>query len=59
MILAPEQDHAGRYFFYSSGSNGAGKNEFAFQFTCLQFYLCIKIHVRHTHITTSKWRWTI
>ena len=56
MILAPEQDHAERYFFYSSGSNGAGKNEFAFQFSCLQFYLCIKMHLRHTHITTSKLR---
>ena len=35
MILAYEQDNTERYFFFSYGSNDAGKNEFIFQFTCL------------------------
>ena len=30
MILGYEQDDTKRYFFFSSGSNGAGKNEFVF-----------------------------
>ena len=36
------------------GSNGAGKNEFVSQFTCLQPHLYAKIHVPHTHIGTRK-----
>ena len=40
MILAHEQVGT-RYFFFSYGSNGAGKNEFVSQFTYLQphFYV--------------------
>ena len=58
MILAHEQDDTERYFFFSQGSNGAGKNWFVSQFTCLQPHLYIKIHEPHTHIGTRKWRWT-
>ena len=58
MILVHEQDHTKRYFFFSQGSNGAGKNEFVFQFTCLQPHLYIKIHAPRTHISTRKWRRT-
>ena len=36
MILAHEQSDAERYFFFSYSSNGADKNEFISQFTCLQ-----------------------
>ena len=36
MILAYEQDVTERYFLFSQGSNGADKNEFISQFTCLQ-----------------------
>ena len=54
MILVHEQDHTKRYFFFSQGSNGAGKNEFVFQFTCLQPHLYIKIHAPRTHISTRK-----
>ena len=54
MILAPEQDDTERYFFFTKGSNSAGKNEFAFQFTCLQPHLYIKIHAPRTHICTRK-----
>ena len=36
MFLAHEQDVTERYFFFSQGSNGAGKNEFVSQYTCLQ-----------------------
>ena len=54
MIHAHEQDDTERYFFYSEGSNGASKNEFVFQFTCLQSYLHIKIHAPRTHISTRK-----
>ena len=54
MILAHEQDDTERYFFFSQGSNGAGKNEFVSQFTCLQPHLHIKIHEPHTHIGTRK-----
>ena len=43
MILTHEQDDTERYFFFSQSSNGAGKNKFVFQFTCLQFHLYIKI----------------
>ena len=50
MILALEQDDTERYLFSSEGSNGAGKNEFVFQFTCLQPHLYIKIHAPCTHI---------
>ena len=56
MILAHEQDNTERYFFFSfksskrlKGSNGAGKNEFIFQFTCLQPHFYIR-----THISTRK-----
>ena len=35
-------------------SNGAGKNEFVSQFTCLQPHLHTKIHVQRTHIGTRK-----
>ena len=38
MILAHEQDS----FFFSSNSNGAGKNEFVSQLTCLQPHLHLK-----------------
>ena len=50
MILAHEQNVTERYFFFSSGSNGAGNNEFVSQFTCLPVY--VKIHAPHTHIST-------
>ena len=42
MILAHEQDVTERYFFFSKGSNGAGKNEFVPQFTCLKPHLYVK-----------------
>ena len=54
MILAHEQDDTERYFFFSQGSNGAGKNEFVFPFICLQPHLYIKIHVPRTHISNTK-----
>ena len=52
MILAHQQDDTERYYFFSQGLNGADKNEFVFQFTCLQPHLHIKIHEPHTHIST-------
>ena len=58
MIFAHEQDDTERYFFFSCGSNGAGKNEFISQFTCLQPDFYIKIHAPNTHISTRKWQWT-
>ena len=54
MILTHEQDDTERYFFFSQGSNGVGKNEFVFQFTCLQSHLYMKIHAPCTHISTKK-----
>ena len=45
MVLAHEQDYTERYFFFSKSSNGAGKNEFVFQFAYLQLHFYIKIHV--------------
>ena len=54
MILAHEQDETERHFFFSEGSNTAGKNEFVFQFTCLQPHLYIKIHMPSTHISSKK-----
>ena len=54
MILPNEQDVAERYFFFSYGSNAAGKNEFVSQFTCLKPYLYVKIHDPCTHISTRK-----
>ena len=54
MILVHEQGDTERYFFFCQGSNSAGKNEFAFQFTCLEPHLYIKIHAPHTHISTRK-----
>ena len=54
MILSHEQDDTEKYFFFSQGSNGPGKNEFVFQFTCLQPHLYIKVHAPHTHISTRK-----
>ena len=35
MFLADEKDVTERYFFFTQGSNGAGKNEFVSQYTCL------------------------
>ena len=58
LILAHEQDDTEGYFFFSEGSNGACKNEFVFQFTCLQPHFYIKIHVPRAHISTKKWWWT-
>ena len=37
-----EQDVTERYLFFSQSSNGAGKNEFASQFTCLKPHLYVK-----------------
>ena len=54
MTLAYELDDTERYLFFSSGSNGAGKNEFVFQFTCLQPHFYIKIHAPGIHISTKK-----
>ena len=54
MILAHEKDNTERYFFFSQTSNGAGKNQFVFQFTCLQPHFYIKIHAPGTHISTRK-----
>ena len=54
MILAHEKDNTERYFFFSQSSNGAGKNEFVFQFTSLQPHFYIKIHAPGTHISTKK-----
>ena len=54
MTLAHEQDDTERYFFFSQGSNGAGKNRFVFQFTCSQPHFYIKIHAPRTHISTKK-----
>ena len=42
MILAHEQVVTEWYFFFSLGSNGAGGNEFVFQFTYLQPHFYIK-----------------
>ena len=42
MIFAHKYDIAERFFFFSYGSNGAGKNKFVFQFTCLQPHLYVK-----------------
>ena len=38
-MMNDEQDVTERYLFFSEGSNGAGKNEFISQFTCLQHHL--------------------
>ena len=54
MILAHEQNATERYFFFSQGSNSVCKNEFVFQFTCLQPHLYTKIHAPSTHISTTK-----
>ena len=42
MILAHEQDVTERYFFFSLGSNGAGKSGFVSQFTCVEPLLYVK-----------------
>ena len=42
MFLVHEQDITERYFFFSQGSNGAGKNEFISHCTCLQPHFSIK-----------------
>ena len=42
MILAHEQVGTELYFFFSKGSNGAGKNEFVSQFTYLQLHFFVK-----------------
>ena len=49
MILAHEQGITERYFFFSQGLNGSGKNEFVSQFTCLQPHL----YVKYKNISTS------
>ena len=51
MILAHEQDVTERYFFFSQGTNSVCKNEFVFQFTCLQPHYYTKIHAPSTHIS--------
>ena len=56
MILVNEQDVTERYFFFSWGSNGAWKNEFVSQLTCLQPHFYVEIHVPHSHISTRKWQ---
>ena len=40
--FAHEQDVTERYFFFSQGSNGAGKNEFVSQYSCLHPHFSIK-----------------
>ena len=55
MFLTPKQDDTESYFFFAKGSNGASKNGFVFQFSCLQPHLYIKIHAPRTHISTRKW----
>ena len=42
MILAHVEVVAESYFFFSQGSNGAGKNEFISQFTCLLSHFYVK-----------------
>ena len=42
MYLAHEQDITEIYFFFSQGSNGAGKNEFVSQYSCLHLHFSIK-----------------
>ena len=42
MILAHEQVITG-YFFFSWGSNGAGKHEFVSQFIYLQLHLYVNM----------------
>ena len=56
MILAHEQDNTEKYFFLYQNSNGADKNEFIFQFTCLQPHLYVKIHMPRTYISTRELR---
>ena len=45
MFLAHEQDVTQRYFSFSSSSNGAGKNEFVSQYTCLQPHFSVKYKI--------------
>ena len=42
MIPVNEQNVTERYFFFSKASNGADKNEFVSQSTCLQPYLYVQ-----------------
>ena len=42
MFLSHEQDVTERYLFFSQVSNGAGKNEFISQYTCLQTHFSVK-----------------
>ena len=42
MFVAHEEDVTERYFFFSQGLNGAGRNEFVSQDTCLQPHFCVK-----------------
>ena len=42
MILIHEQVVTEWYFFFSQGSDGAGKNEFLSWFTCLQSHFYVK-----------------
>ena len=41
-----EQDVTERYFFFSEGSSGAGKNEFVSQFTCYSL-ICMQKYTQH------------
>ena len=34
-----------RYFFFSQGSNGKGKDVFVFQYTCLQPHFSVKYKI--------------
>ena len=45
MFLAHEQDVTERYFFFSQGLNGAGKNEFVSQYICLQPHFSVKYNI--------------
>ena len=65
MFLTHEQNVTKRYFFFSHGSNCTSKNEFVFQYTCLQPQFSLSnikneneinnnYHVPHTHISNRK-----
>ena len=45
MFPTNEQDVTERYFFSSQGSNGAGKNEFASQYNCIQPHFSVKYKI--------------
>ena len=54
MFLVHEQDITERYFFFSQGSNGAGKNEFVSQYTCLQSHFSVKYENENKIITARR-----